>query len=314
MMTTDGYDPSRDRLSSNGTRRAGTPNARNVEQISHGVTNSVFASRDDQTVRKCFSQATWPSYRSMRREILGVSQAARAIGAIAPRVLGKGADWVEYRYISGCPLPEAYDAANRSERRRICSSLAQTLARLHSFSVTDCQGLTLPYTGSTWHNKLVSGYTLLIEATYSLDNDLGRFLETKLELMESLRAAPDDGALLHCDYGGGNLLVDGKAFRLAGVVDWEWSISGPPAFELARIEWLPEVGRSPWLWTNASDRSWFWRTYFSESAARGSTGTTYMSADRAPYRLWLSASHLYTALIARDGITCSRLAEHIARY
>lgn len=153
--------------------------------------------------------------------------------------------WMLMTWMEGAPLPEALASLALEEEPALAAALGETAAAIGSFTF-DAPGFFGPDLTIIEALDAPAGMTrgllrhLLFEgrAGERLGVDLTRRLWSVVEgSVGELDALAGRVSLVHADYRDSNLLVarDGGAWRVTGVLDWEFAFAGPSLFDLGQL-------------------------------------------------------------------------------
>jgi Ser/Thr protein kinase RdoA (MazF antagonist) len=145
----------------------------------------------------------------------------------------------------GAPLPEALASLPPEEAPALAAALGETAAAIGSFAF-DAPGFFGPDLTIVEPLDAPAGMTSELLRHLLLDGRAGERLGTDLTArlwsvieatVEELDALAGRVSLVHADYRDSNLLVarDGGAWRVTGVLDWEFAFAGPSLFDLGQL-------------------------------------------------------------------------------
>lgn len=153
--------------------------------------------------------------------------------------------WMLMTWAEGLPLPEALASLPPEEAPALAATLGEAAAAIGSFAL-DEPGFFGPDLTIVEPLDAPAGMTrgllrrLLFEgrAGERLGADLTGHLWAVVEAHSGeLDALAGRVSLVHADFRDSNLLVarDGGAWRVTGVLDWEFSFAGPSLFDLGQL-------------------------------------------------------------------------------
>lgn len=211
-----------------------------VSQFSAGQSNPTFMLTSAQgrkfVLRKKPPGVLLPSAHMIDREFRVMSALADSGFPVPPprlfcddeSVIGTAfylMDFVPGRIIEDPLLPDL----SRAQRTSVYTSLAQTLAALHTRSVADLsltdfgkQGDYISRQIKRWSRQYESCKTEYIEE-----------METLIEWLPQNIPAPDETCVVHGDYRLGNVILNEDETGVLGVLDWELATLGHPLSDLA---------------------------------------------------------------------------------
>jgi aminoglycoside phosphotransferase (APT) family kinase protein len=174
--------------------------------------------------------------RAASHLVLDQARLLAALGALSiavpvPIVVCPDPPLLIYRKMPGHPLPwTARKAADSIVVERIGRQLGEILAHLHAPEVLlrlERAGITLPppLPQSTPDRLRGSMFPLLDSARMEQ-------AERLVAIVEEILAAPSPTTFLHGDFHGHNLLISDDGLQVLGLVDFEESAAGDPAYDL----------------------------------------------------------------------------------
>ncbi len=153
--------------------------------------------------------------------------------------------WMLVSWVEGVPLPEALVSLAPDETPALAAALGEAAAAIGAFTF-DMPGFFAPDLtiaeplGAPAH--MTSGLLrhLLFEGRAGerlgagLTERLWRVVETHSAELDALAGRV---SLVHADFRDSNLLVarEGGAWRVTGVLDWEFAFAGPSLFDLGQL-------------------------------------------------------------------------------
>lgn len=170
--------------------------------------------------------------------------ALKAAGIPAPEVIAVDTrralvpqDYIVMTRVSGHPVIDTWDDLTPPQRERLAVEAGEILARMHAIPFQTygrLYGQEQVY--GSWREYIqayFARYAAQALAEQVLDRALIARLERALTRHSGLLASVTEARLIHWDYHFENILQqDGK---ITGVLDFEWALSGDPAYDL-RIE------------------------------------------------------------------------------
>lgn len=261
-----------------------------MRRVLHGIANQVYELPDGAGVYKVAGPSFPGGYRSLAREAAACTFLAAHLPGVAPRVLCDDLPHsVTFSFIGGVPLPDIRPRLSGSQRERIASSAGQVLGQVHSLPTGNAPvELRWPNEGCTWADRALAYFEHVARAIEQAHPALHGLLSScRRRLAADRRCLGEpEGRLIHGDFVGGNLLAEPAGAAIAGAVDWEWAALADPDIDLARLHWLPKVGRRPSLWTNQREEAAFLDAY---AAYRP---PSQFRAKLRWYGTWLAAQYL----------------------
>jgi len=130
------------------------------------------------------------------------------------------------RVFSDCTLP----GLSADERRGMYLSMAQTLARMHSYPPADI-GLADFGRPGDYFGRQIRRWTSQLHASSYAENELLRNLAARIAALQPA----DDGlmSIAHGDFRLGNMMFHPTEPRVVAILDWELSTIGHPLADLA---------------------------------------------------------------------------------
>lgn len=262
-------------------------------RLPHGVMNQAVLIRDGQCVRKTQGPSTRGAHNSLLREAAALRYLATAFPRYTPQLIAEEETEIVMTRMPGDPFPVVASRMSTRARRRAAREIGEALAQFHGLSgVGDISGLEWPSRAQGWRAKLFESFEQLARTAVSCEPALAELVARSSTALERMSEVLDEQSprLVHGDYGGSNLHVD-DCGALRAVLDWEWAVAADPDLDLARLAWLPAVGRSHRLWTSTSEERAFFAGYHGVRPQREET-----EAKAIPYGLWFAMSYLAVRL------------------
>jgi aminoglycoside phosphotransferase (APT) family kinase protein len=267
--------------------------------------NEVRICRDRGLVIKRWTRATGGS-NSKAREIDALLWCARQSYTRVPRVIAVHGETIVLELMNGIAYPEALAISERNEGLRLAASAGEELRIIHSLPPPfGVETLAWPGTGESWWEGVIS-HSESLARQLSFSREMLDIVADVLKCLNKVTAdAPLPGiALCHRDFGGANVLVNGK--QVSGVIDWEWACIADWRLDIERIEWLPEVGRSAHLWRTEAERSAFYSGYGDRLED--------MVQIRQAYRAVIALEYLAVRAALGWESQCKALISYLKRY
>jgi aminoglycoside 2''-phosphotransferase len=157
-----------------------------------------------------------------------------------PMLMGQDAvtgeiSWMGYALLPGEPLwDEELEVLGEADQRQVALQLAGFLHALHTLPPAE----VMPELGARAEAQFWAGlfaafrdelYSFMRPAARSEVDALGDAIRAELERV------PPAPALIHGDFGGGNILYDPSARRVTGVIDFGGVTLGDPAVDIAAL-------------------------------------------------------------------------------
>ncbi|OFY98392.1 MAG: hypothetical protein A2Z97_11965 [Bdellovibrionales bacterium GWB1_52_6] len=189
-----------------------------------------------------------PHLPKFQRERLAYDLTARK-GLPGPQVISLDVsrhlcpyDVIVTSVIQGSTLEQAWSGLSTEDRGRLASAAGSTLGSIHEIPISRFGGLSSEEDQySTWYKCVESLFMkhlqrakLLGIFNETIENDC----KTLLDRYSGALAKIKTPSLLHGDYQFGNILVDQG--RIRGIIDYEWSLAGDPAYDLAYLARLED--------------------------------------------------------------------------
>ena len=148
--------------------------------------------------------------------------------------------WTLFEWIDGVRFDHMLLSASAEEVEHSCRSAGAMLAAIHSFTFSG-PGMLGPRLeiaepmGFPWltgvRDFFASGHARRLVGD-DLANDVVQLVNREAWRLDGIWS---QAHLIHCDYKPWNLLVhrDASGWCISGVLDWEFSISGPPLYDVS---------------------------------------------------------------------------------
>ncbi len=149
--------------------------------------------------------------------------------------------WMAYPRIPGEPLwDDELHALPATAQQQIARQLAGFLQTLHALPI-GAFGADLPVRDEAQHwDALFAAFRA--ELYPFMRPDAQSAIDAlHVEIMADLRARPPYPALIHGDFGGGNILYDPATHQVTGVIDFGSVAIGDPAIDIAALSCYGEA-------------------------------------------------------------------------
>ena len=148
---------------------------------------------------------------------------------------GKRFTFSRYEMIPGFPL--RFGSLRFVNQDSLSEELAGFLRTLHGMNTNNLSDLNMTKMDRNGSEKRYAEILKYFERNIFpvLDWQSVQRLESAFSDYFSLLARMPDPVLIHGDIGQGNILYDRKSYRITGIIDWEDSIIGDPALDLAGV-------------------------------------------------------------------------------
>jgi len=132
-------------------------------------------------------------------------------------------DALVYRKLPGCPMPA--DAYTRFDSRELARDIASFLHALHTLPVEDCLAWGVSERDRT--EALLCAFDHALPALSAEDRQSAQVWRS------GFNGGEYQAVVVHGDLWYENILIDTETHRLAGVIDFEATSLGDPAWDLA---------------------------------------------------------------------------------
>lgn len=218
-------------------RAHGLGAARRIARAASGISNACFIVNDDRVIRFNTFDTMVPKFENERVAYDLLADSGLPVPSVIALDVSRRIvpyDFIVLTRLSGANLAESWRELAPGQMHDLAREAGRCLARLHAitfpaFGKLREQDAPRFRSWSDYFNDYAHRY--LNEAARSglLPEPLPMRLVSALDRSQSLLTRVTQGVLIHNDYHYENILQ--RAGRLTGILDFEWALSGDPAYD-----------------------------------------------------------------------------------